>query len=239
MGRWAAGTGAAPTSRISCPAPVYDCSSARTACASSSTAFTWFHTAVSASVGCASAGQRPGERNPEGSEQGPRQREPERGASTPSRGSPANPQPFLAGFSPWSVSLPELEPSCGGGGGQVGVNPGCPATVVLLTGVPEQPPAPGWPRGPVICSGGEARSNSPQPWVCPSGRDPPLPGETPGWQRWGEDFWDGRDAMGDGHENSRWRGCGTQDKDETKKGNKNPISLSKSRKKLGPWSSSL
>lgn len=53
--------GVAPTSRISCPAPVYDCSSARIACASSSTAFTWFHTAVSASVGCASAGQRPGE----------------------------------------------------------------------------------------------------------------------------------------------------------------------------------
>lgn len=37
------------------------------------------------------------------------------------------------------------------------------------------------------------RSDSPRPRVWP-----PLPGDTPGWQRWGEDVWDGRDAMGDG-----------------------------------------
>lgn len=58
-----------------------------------------------------------GKRNPEGSERGSGRQEPEWGASTPSRGSPASPQPFLAGFSPWSVSLPELEPSHGVGVG--------------------------------------------------------------------------------------------------------------------------
>lgn len=101
------------------------------------------------------------------------------------------------------------------------MSPGCPATVVLLTGVPEQPPAPGWPQRAANCPGEEVRSDSPRPWVCPGGRGPPLPGENPGRQRFGggggKDVWDGRDAMGDGYENSKWCGCGTQNKYETKK----------------------
>lgn len=80
------------------------------------------------------------------------------------------------------------------------------------------------------------RSDSPRPRVWP-----PPPRGHPRMAKGGEDVWDGRDAMGDGvgTKNSKWCGCGTQDKDETKTENKNPISLSKSRKKLGPWSSSL
>lgn len=132
-----------------------------------------------------------------------------------------------------------------GGGGQVRVSPGCPATVVLLTGVPEQPPAPGWPQRAANCPGEEVRSDSPRPWVCPGGRGPPLPGENPGRQRFGGG---GRGGRTSGMGAMRWAtGTRTQNgvdvelriSTKQKKENKNPISLSKSRKKLGPWSSSL
>lgn len=53
-------------------------------------------------------------------------------------------------------------------------------------------------------------------------RPPPPRGEPRTAKVWGgggggKDVWDGRDAMGDGYENSKWCGCGTQNKYETKK----------------------
>lgn len=121
----------------------------------------------------------PRERNPEGSERGPGRREPELGCQHPVPQLSRQPAALPGGFLPLvRLAQAQAKPQRRG---QVGVSPGCPVTVVLLTGVPEQPPAPGWPQRAAKCPGEEVRSDSPQSWVCPPSPGRPPDSEGGGW----------------------------------------------------------